>query len=345
MTPVHKLTIVPLDNPHDELQTALPIELGSGLSVRNLRTRLARTSLRLWRRYLSPEMIREIRGWSICLVHQYTGTFGLEAADNSSAVLLRYATAHLRLIAPDKTDANHFLRVSVRRNGTFEATGSSIPHDRIFLQNCEMLSEGITEAALAKLSTWIPWIVKMSANGRLCFPLNLALTLSEKAYREMNAQIRVLLRVMALEALFSTSRVYGLRALRLIPKLIGRNADLYAQYNSEMQSLPRLTPEHLLSDLATFRNEIAHGNKTPGRWLKENRRDGGDHRLCYSEELAEAAAALVALSWKTIVDEGLQDTFAEKLQMHTYLETHRSRRKTEPVKLRATQCELPGRCR
>ena len=120
---VYKLGIVPLDNPHDDLQRMLPLDLGSGLSVRNLRSKLASTSLQQWRRYLSPEMMRTIRGWSICLVHEYTGNLTLDEADDSSARLLRYVTAHLRLIAPDRTDANHLLRVRVRRNGTYEAIG------------------------------------------------------------------------------------------------------------------------------------------------------------------------------------------------------------------------------
>ncbi len=41
--------------------------------------------------------------------------------------------------------------------------------------------------------------------------------------------------------------------------------------------------------------------------------------MCYGEELAEAAAALVALSWKAIIDDGLQDTFANKFKMRAYL--------------------------
>ncbi len=332
---VHKLTIVPLRNSHYELPMALPMNLGFGLSVRNLRPKLSRTTLRLWREFLSPDMMREIRGWSVCLVHEYASTLGPGEDDNRSAVLMRYATAHLRLIAPNQSDANHFLRVHVKRNGTFEAVGSSIPHDRIFLLNCEILSEGLTQAALTKLIAWMPWVVKIGANGRQYFPLNLALSLSEKAYREMDVRSRTLFRVMALEALFSTGSTYGLGALQRIPKLVGRNVDLYAQYKSGMQSLPNLPPGQLLSDLAKFRNRIAHGNRTPKSWLIENRRQGGDHRLCYGEELAEAAAALTAISFKTIIDEGLQDTFANKLRMRAYLTNPRSRRKIAPAKERA----------
>src|SRR5439155_20279536 len=115
-------------------------------------------------------MIQEIRGWSVCLVHEYTGTVGMGEAENNSEVLMRYVTAHLRLIAPDQTDANQHLRVTVRRNGSFGAVGSSISHGRVFLENCEVLSEGITATALQKVKEWMPWIVKMSTNGRKYFP-------------------------------------------------------------------------------------------------------------------------------------------------------------------------------
>jgi hypothetical protein len=262
-------------------------------------------------------------------VHEYTSPI----AEEESVNLLRYIAAHLRLIAPDLTDANQNLRVNLRPNGSFEATGASFPHDRIFLLDCEFLTEGITEAALTTLRQWMPWIVRMSGNGRRYFPLNLALSLSEKAYRELDGRIRILFRVMALEALFSTGTAYGLNALQRIPKLIGRNSDLYDQYSSTMQTLPKLTAGTVLSDLAKFRNKIAHGNKTPKAWLKDTRRMGGDHRLSHGDELAEAASALVALSWKTIINDGLQDTFTNKLKMRRYLsqsKSARQRRRNSP---------------
>ena len=41
-------------------------------------------------------------------------------------------------------------------------------------------------------------------------------------------------------------------------------------------------------------------------------------RLHYADELREAATSIVALAWNKIIDENLQETFADKSKMEAY---------------------------
>src|SRR5215471_13923985 len=102
-----KLTMVPLETLLSELRAHLPIDLSYGLSIKDLKPQISGIILDLWKLFLSPELMAEVRSWSVCLVHQFEGEIGMGEADASSQKLLRYATAHLRLLAPDSALQDH----------------------------------------------------------------------------------------------------------------------------------------------------------------------------------------------------------------------------------------------
>ena len=145
-------------------------------------------------------------------------------------------------------------------------------------------------------------------------------TFFREAYAEEDPRIRNLLRVMALEALFASGTAFGKQALvPSLPKFIGSSADLYAQYRSDWRrDLGQLTVASVIEDVCNLRNRIAHGDSIPKAWLEADYRGGINYSLCYADGLREAATSMLSLSWKKILKDGLQDTFADKLKMESY---------------------------
>ena len=165
------------------------------------------------------------------------------------------------------------------------------------------------------------WIVMFMSNWETYFPLYVSMNLSEKAYLEPSPSVRHMLRVMSIEALLSSETVYGKRIMPRILKLLG-GKDLYAQYESDIQCLPTLIcDETLLDQIFTARKKIGHGDRMPREWVKKHGRQGSERSLCYADMLTEAATSIVSLLWQHILNERLQETFADKAKLEAYLQT------------------------
>lgn len=237
--------------------------------------------------------------------------------------MLGYVAAHLRFLVPNKANAEYILKGTLK-NGVLEPFSFSPEAYPLFLEDCEILCSEIGLEHLRTLKKWMPWIVQFRTSWRDYYPLLLSLLFSEKAYREETIEVRHLLRVMALEALVSSEKRHGMKALGdRLGTLIGTDMDLYAQYRSILQpNLPEFVFGKVIRDVCRLRNKVAHGDALPRDWLKPDRRPGergGSANLTYTDELREAATSMVSLAWKKILDNGLQATFADKARMETYL--------------------------
>src|SRR5215471_19055677 len=90
---------------HNLLPGQLPIDLGSGISIRNVSAVTSTLPLDSTDRFTSEEERDRIKKWTLCLVHEYLGSWGLDEADHQSDIFIRYVSAHLRLICPTKMTA------------------------------------------------------------------------------------------------------------------------------------------------------------------------------------------------------------------------------------------------
>lgn len=301
------------------------------MSVRDLSPLLSTLNLALWSKFVAPEDQDEIKQWSVCLEHRFRTTPEIGEDERQSERFLHFIVAHLRLLVPTKTNANCFLQGGIE-NEQLDPFRFSHHVDPVFLEDCEILCTEITVEHLRRLKSMIPWVVKLKDNWPTYYPLYLSLRLSEKAYLEQDTDIRHLLRVMALEALFSSGNKYGKKAL--VPrmgKFLGEDADLYEQYRNAFQlGLPRMPLKQVVSDVCDLRNRIAHGEPIPDRWLQRDRRFGQGYSLNRADELREAATSMMSASWRKLLGDSLQQVFADKSKVGTYLQIP-SKGRTSPL--------------
>lgn len=234
---------------------------------------------------------------------------------------MHYVAAHLRLIVPNRTNADRILRADVTAQGLVPLT-ITVHTETMYLEQCEQMCSELTVGHLHKLKSWMRWIVEFRRRWKTFYPLFLSLHFAEMARREGDARVRHVLRVMALEALVSTDKTYGFKALRhKIPQLLGPQTDIYAQYrNSDQPLLPPLILMNVLRDVCTLRNKVAHGDAIPARWLARNCRHtfAFGEQLNYCDELLEASTGMLSLAWQTIIDSRLQAHFGTKDKMEAY---------------------------
>ncbi len=284
--------------------------------------------LEAWRRDVSEDQRDRMKRWSICLVQNYAE----EVVIGDQRILIErqmhFVVAHLRLIVPNRTNAYRFLRANVSTGG-LEPLTITADHPPLFLEDCEVMCADIQVRHLQKLRSWMPWIVRFTRRWKAFYPLYLSLYFAEMARAEDDPRVRHVLRVMALEALLSTDKTYGYKALgSRVRQLLEPQTDLYAQYrNFGQATFPPLILEDVLRDICVFRNKIAHGDAIPDQWLVPDRRPSPalGRQLNHSEELLEACTGMLSLVWQTIIDKGLQTTFATKNRMESFFKSKKGR--------------------
>jgi hypothetical protein len=312
-----RIIVTPLEWSQN-LEGFLPFPLGFGFEVRDMGTDMAELNLDIWKRFASEEELDRIKGWSICLVCSYRELFR-GAKERLVEDLMHYVVAHLRFIVPNRAHADRFLRANVVGEKLDPLTISPRA-ELLLLEECEQMCSEIQPEHLEKLKSWMPWIMSFKRRWKAWYPLYLSLYFAEMARAEDDARIRHVLRVMALEALFSTEKTYGLRALQpKLPKLLGPQIDIYEQYrNNDQPFFPPLILLNVLRDVCTLRNKVAHGDTIPDRWLTRNCRYAMEQQLNYCEELLEASTGMLASTWRAIIDGGLQAEFGTKGKMEAY---------------------------
>jgi hypothetical protein len=306
------------------LRGSVPLQLGFGFEVRDMSADVANLDLDVWKRFVSDEERERVKGWSVCLVNSYR-EFIRGDREKLVETLMHYVVAHLRIIVPNRTNADRFLRADVTAQG-LEPLSISAHTESMYLEDCEQMCAELCVGHLQKLRSWMPWIVRFRRRWRTFYPLFLSLYFAEMARREDDPRVRHMLRVMALEALVSTDKTYGFNALRpKLPKLLGPQTDIYAQYrNIDQPSLPPLILSNVLRDVCALRNKVAHGDAIPDRWLTRNCRHTIDfgQQLNYCEELLEASTGMLSLAWQAIIDGRLQAHFGTKDKMEAHFNSN-----------------------
>lgn len=314
-----RITIVPVWDAALDLGKALPVDLGHGFRVEDMSGVLGSTDLSVLSRYAAPEQQRRITEAGICFTHEYVDRADHGPESAHSLRLCTFVLGHLRFLVPNRSTANLMVQGTLDA-GRLDVFRFSHETGSLILEDAELSCSDITESHLDTLKSWMPWIVRFETEWRELFPLFISLHFSEKAYAEEDHRIRNLLRVMALEALFATESAFGKKALLpRVPVFVGNETNLFDQYRSDWRgSLGVFQLGNVIADVCDLRNKIAHGDAIPKSWLEADFRDGLNYKLCYADALREAATSMLSLSWKKIISEGLQDTFAQKAKMEAY---------------------------
>lgn len=315
--PLKRLTLLAIELWPWDLRDRLPFDLGHDISIRDVSAILKKSNLDDWKECASSYQLEDIKRWSVCLCEQFVVPHDTsDELDEQSKRRLYFVAAHLRMIVPSKTNSMTTIQLQEEDGGwRMHSMGIGTP---IVLEPCEVLAI-IGWNHLEQLRAWMSWILKFEKEWKDFFPLHISMGLSEKACYEADPYVRYVTRVMALEALVSSDKVYGKDAIDQLGKLY-KSVDLLVQYQSEYQ--PKLSglvcDDKLLKEICILRNKNAHGQWPQKAWLERNIRRSNGRDLCHADLLAEAAVSLLSMLWRHIVSNGHQETFSNKKKMVAY---------------------------
>jgi hypothetical protein len=171
-----------------------------------------------------------------------------------------------------------------------------------------------------EVAAFIPDFQRITASipdGAFLFnPVVIAVRLSEQAYLDFHPELRLLKRVMALEALFSSEEVYGKQAL--VPRaatFIGSNTPIYPASGASY------TVGSVVADICDLRNAFAHGSVVATHLVGTPPEAGvtSVNVRSYADVLREASAAIVRAVLLRIFSEKLVDVFSDKTRMEALL--------------------------
>jgi len=322
-----KLRIVPLLNTAD--LSGGPIGLSAGFSIRDVTGLLTPETFGVFKRTLSEEDLESLLAWDLSVVHEFRSDLVIGPEEVTSEYMMRFVIAALRWLQPTATTDTWFVQGFVSPKGpvkvsTFSAqAGAAITvpqfasrRQHIFLEDFETRCGLASPHAFGRVSVFLPAferIVQDMTGGRDSYiPIVMATRLSEQAYLDFDPRLRLLKRVMALEALFSSDTRYGKKALvPRVQKFIGSSTPIYPGTNAPY------TVATTIDDLLTLRNKFAHGDVVPPAFLATpaDRSVASTNVKSYADILREASTTMVRVCMMKILQDGLIDIFSDKTKM------------------------------
>lgn len=327
--PRRKLRIVPLQNSND-LATG-SMNLGNGLWIKDISGLLTNETFKIFQRRLSQEDLDDLLSWDLSLVHEYESDLVLGEQERYSEILVRLAVAALRWIHPTETTDTWFVQGFVSneelafesftetpsRIATLTAPQFAARPQPIFLEDQEARMGVANTSEFIEVSRYTNDFRRIALDQiqskNTFVPIVIALRLAEQAYLDFDVRLRLLKRVMALEALFSTGTTYGRRALAdRVPKFIGEDTFIYP-------STRVYTVGGVIADLCDLRNSFAHGDDVTPRLLSRVPDPAvvSQNVRSYADVLRDASAAIVRMCFVRIFRDGLVDTFSNKATMES----------------------------
>lgn len=322
-----KLRIVPLLNTAD--LSGGPVSLSSGFSIRDVTGLLTSETFGIFRRTLSEEDLENLLAWDLCVVHEFSSDLVLGKEELASEYLMRFVVAAMRWLQPTETTDTWFVQGFLSPQGaikvpSFSAQSSaaitapqfSARRQHIFLEDFEKRGSLADPRAFAGVASFLPGferIVRDMSTGQDSYiPIIMATRLSEQAYLDFDPRLRLLKRVMALEALFSSDTTYGKNSLvPRVQKFIGSSTPIYPSGGAPY------TVATTISDLLTLRNKFAHGDVVPPAFLTTppDPSVSSTNVKSYADVLREVSTVLVRACMLRILRDGLVETFSDKTKM------------------------------
>jgi len=322
-----KLRIVPLLNTTDLVGG--PINLSSGFSVRDITGLLTPETFGIFQRTLSEEALENLLSWDLCVAHEFQSDLVIGKEEVASEYMMRFVVATLRWLHPTATTDTWFVQGFVTPKGlikipTFSAQAGveitspqfSSHRQHIFLEDLEARCGLANPKAFGAVDAFLPEferiVADMTAGRDSYVPIVMATRLSEQAYLDFDPRLRLLKRVMALEALFSSDATYGKKALvPRIQKFIGSSTQIYAGANAPY------TVASTIDDLLTLRNKFAHGDLVPPEFLSlpPDPSVASTNVKSYADVLREASATILRACMLRILRDRMTETFSDKRKM------------------------------
>ena len=323
MTKVRKITVTPvfgLPEPYTDKDVFsskdLPFEIWPNVFLSDVREQMKGLDLTLWaREYLSKHDVEKIQGWKYALIHYYDEEQYLHSdAELQSRDLLHKIFIGLRIVRPSRVPWQ-YLHARIEPNGNLDASGFSRAEVPLTVLPCDLWAP-IRRNDAGLLKAIVPALLK--AYEANCEPLTRAMRVLEMGYITPFPDVKQLLWVTGLEALFTSATYHGAPVvIHRIRQFLGSKTRVYEQADFHIGvSVPSLTLKNVLQDIYTVRNRLAHGEWIPGEFLSRPGYPGG--AKSYADILVEATGIVLRLALTRIFKESLLETFGDKDKLDRY---------------------------
>jgi hypothetical protein len=294
----------------------LPFEILPGIFLADVGKQMKHLDLELWsREYLSKHDVDKIQGWRHALVHYYSEEeYSHGTPESQSRELLYRIFLGLRIVRPSRVPFQ-YLHARVKGDGSLDPSGfyrAEVP-----LTVCACDTWGPIRASDAELLRAVaPSLIR--AFEMRCRPVTRAMSVLETGYNSPNVDVKLLLWVTGLEALFTSSNYSGAPVvIRRVRHFLGSKTQLYRSSDYPgFLSMPTLRVKDLLQDIYRMRNSVAHGEWIPPEFLARSGHAGG--AKSYADVLLEAASIVLRLALTRILKDSLLETFGDKDGLDSY---------------------------
>jgi hypothetical protein len=323
MAEVTKITIVPVGrlaerfadeqefNPND-----LPFALGSNVFLEDISQQMKSLDLELWsREYLSKHDVAKVQGWKHALVHRYSEEEYLHSAPEAhSRELVHKMFVGLRVVRPSNVPFQ-YLHARVKPDGSFDPWGFSRAEMRLTVCGCDTWAT-IRPVDAKLLVAITPSLLR--AYETKCLPITRAVNVLEVGYNSRYLDVKQLLWVTGIEALFTSSTYNGApTVIRRLRHFLGSKTQIYNPVDfPRFLSMPTLSLKDVLEDIYSVRNRLAHGEWVPEEFMNRPGHQGGTSS--YAEILLEATGIALRLALIRILRDSLLEIFGDKDRLDKY---------------------------
>jgi hypothetical protein len=300
----------------------LPIEIAEGVRIESVREHFRADAFELWSSRVGTIVINELERVRFALVHRYTPApivvdgevIGEQRRSADSQKLVRMLAACLRLIRPMRQSAL-LIHGRVRdEDGSFDVGGFDVPPSHLIevpeVQKLFMLRNQDAD----DLRLYAPQFLN-GMRGE-CWKFRMAVQFHELGhFQATDWKARFLHWCSAIESIYTTHHPEHqgkLLATSRIKWFIGKNTNIYAPGDLiDLIQDPGITVNHIVDDLYDMRNFMAHGDRIPDPYFRDDLRvdlNGGVKR---GEVILEAASFIIRASLLKILRDNLLNHFAD----------------------------------
>ena len=301
----------------------LPMDIGSGIRLQNVRGLLGKDAFSTWSNLLSQSEAKKLSSVQYALVRQLSSHDSNEIRSFRDQVVepVEVAMACLRLIRPMREHLG-IMRGCIRADGTYDIQSFSTPYNVFDVPESEQLSTLRTTDAV-RLRQLFPKL--LLATDRKLSKITMAVEFFQAGFFETNYwKSRFALRCSAIEAIFNSRKhkKSGITKKR-IKSLLGTDTPLYEKGDipSYLPQPDNITVGNVLEELYEARNCIAHGDRIPDRFFQEVWRRGVQRPLVIMAVLDEAASIIARKSILTILERDLEEHFKDSDSADAYFDS------------------------
>jgi len=272
----------------------------------------------LARDFLGKEDVKELQSWHYALVHYFDAEEHFTSdPEEGSRALVQQVFWGLRIVRPSAMPYQ-YIRAAVREDGSFDPGGFSKAEGRLTVSSCDA-ANSIRKKDAELLRAIVPAL--LSAYEAEDLPLRRAIRILELGYISEFLDVKQLMWVTALDALFTSAEHWGSDlAARRIRHFVGSDTRIYEPADFlPYVTVPSLTVGDVIPDIYRLRNKFAHGEWVPKEFLDRPSYTGkAGEDLNYADVLLEATGIILRMSLIRILRNNLLVVFRTKDALDWY---------------------------